>query len=418
MGPIGTLVAYGPNSGPLSAASSPEHMEGLLCGMADLMKEHCVAQKEVQDLTEQLTQSFEDLYLYSRIGPKIKTLQFSARMLRDLCGEILDTMRVDLAFAELPARPAVSVLVSAEGLSEKAPDMEELVAKLLKNIPKDASSLEEGYFIVNDSTLHTEYAGLYALPYRFLAVKMQHNDEFYGWLGMVSFNLREIFRRSELKLLNAVSEQIAVVIANTDLYRDLERFVINVVRSLVNAIEAKDVYTRGHSERVNRYSMLIAKRLGMQGESENYLHWASILHDIGKIAIPEGVLNKPTHLDDPEYELVKRHPEKGHEILGPIEQLIGSLPGILHHHERYDGKGYPQGIKGEEIPLIARIVSVADTFDAITSDRAYRKARTPQEALRIMEAVAGTQLDPGLFEIFKDVCNEELGVGKGATYGR
>jgi HD-GYP domain-containing protein (c-di-GMP phosphodiesterase class II) len=237
---------------------------------------------------------------------------------------------------------------------------------------------------------------------------MKHNGNFYGWMGLVSFNLGEIFRRSELRLLDSMAEQIAVVITNSDLYRDLERFVINMVKSLVFAIEAKDDYTRGHSERVCQYSLLMAERLGLDEERKKILQWASILHDSGKIGIPESILNKPWRLKDEEYQIIKNHPMKGHTILEPLEQLASSLPGMLHHHERYDGAGYPQGLKGKEIPLDARIIAVADTFDAITSNRAYRPAKTPEEALEEIENVAGTQLDPDLVKVFKEVFTQDL----------
>ena len=189
---------------------------------------------------------------------------------------------------------------------------------------------------------------------------------------------------------------------------DLEQFIINMVKSLVFAIEAKDMYTRGHSERVSRYSMLMGNRLGMDEKDYNDLKWASILHDIGKIGIPESILNKPDRLTDAEFDIIKGHPEKGGEILKPVEQLAGSLPGIIHHHERYDGKGYPQGLKGEEIPLSARIIAVADTFDAINSTRAYRKSRGQEKALTIIEEVAGSQLDSYMVEIFKKVYEEDI----------
>ncbi len=206
-----------------------------------------------------------------------------------------------------------------------------------------------------------------------------------------------------------MAKQIAMIIANTDLYRDMERFVINIVKSLVHAIEVKDFYTRGHSERVNRYCMMMADRLDLDKEDKENLHWASILHDVGKIGTPETILNKPAKLDDEEYDLVKNHPLKGFEILKPIEQLAGCLPGILYHHERYDGKGYPEGLKGEAIPLCARIIAIADTFDAITSDRAYRSCRSPEDALSIMKNAAGSQLDAELFEIFQKMYRDHFG---------
>jgi HD-GYP domain-containing protein (c-di-GMP phosphodiesterase class II) len=416
---VGSLIACGPNYIPSFLPFHLEQMEALLTNMTSLVEDRHNSQKEIGEMAERLTESFETLHLYSQISTQIKTLKFSTSMLKDLTEEILETMRVDLVFAELPDRREYSTLVSHEGISDKIPDQNNFVARLIDAIPPSAHSiLKEGYFIVNDSSSDPVYRELHPEPYRFLAVKMQHSGELYGWLGLVSFNLEEIFQRSELRLLGATAEQIAVVIENTDLYQNLERFVINMVKSLVNAIEAKDVYTRGHSERVNRYSMLIAERLGIEESLKSVLHWASILHDIGKIGIPETVLNKPDRLTDEEYNIIKSHPKKGCEILQPIEQLLDSLPGILHHHERYDGKGYPQGLEGEEIPLLGRMIAIADTFDAITSDRAYRPGRAPEEAVGAMEQVAGTQLDPKLFEVFKEIYLGDLGLLKEGERGK
>jgi HD-GYP domain-containing protein (c-di-GMP phosphodiesterase class II) len=200
-----------------------------------------------------------------------------------------------------------------------------------------------------------------------------------------------------------MAEQLAGFIANMDLHKDLEDFVISMVKSLVFAIEAKDEYTRGHSERVSRYSMLLGAQLGLNEVELGNLKWASILHDIGKIGIPERILNKPDGLTDDEYAVIRGHPQKGIDILRPLEQLAGSVPSILHHHERYDGCGYPKGLKGDEIPLGARIIAVADTFDAINSDRAYRAHRSKEEAMAIIEEVSGSQLDPQMVAAFREV---------------
>jgi HD-GYP domain-containing protein (c-di-GMP phosphodiesterase class II) len=159
----------------------------------------------------------------------------------------------------------------------------------------------------------------------------------------------------------------------------------------------------------------MAEKLGLDEERKKILQWSSILHDSGKIGIPESILNKPWRLKDEEYQIIKNHPMKGHTILEPLEQLASSLPGMLHHHERYDGKGYPHGLKGKKIPLEARIIAVADTFDAITSSRAYRPAKTPEEALKEIEKVAGTQLDPDLVEVFKEVFTEDLAPEQGCS---
>jgi HD-GYP domain-containing protein (c-di-GMP phosphodiesterase class II) len=275
-------------------------------------------------------------------------------------------------------------------------------------IPLDLPIVNENFFIINDSRENAQYKALSVDPYRFLTVKVQHQEKFYGWLGLVSFNLNEIFRQGELQLFISLAERLAGVIANSELYENLEQFIVNMVKSLVFAIEAKDLYTRGHSERVSKYSMLMGERLGLDKKEFNNLKWASILHDIGKIGIPESILNKPDRLTDAEYAIIKKHPVKGTEILQPMEQLTGSIPGIFHHHERYDGGGYPQGLKGEEIPLISRIIAVADTFDAINSTRAYRGSKSSEKALEIMGEVAGSQLDARIVDVFKKVYKEDM----------
>jgi HD-GYP domain-containing protein (c-di-GMP phosphodiesterase class II) len=417
---VGALIAYSSDSektgkpkktyfaSPLvrpggSRQADMQETQTFLALLAGLMEERWVSREESEEMAEELSKHFEDLYLYSKVATQIKTLRFSNAMLMELIKEILETMRADLAFARLPGREEYNAFLSAEAVPEKRPALEFFVKNLVTAIPENEPSLADNYFIINDSRISPTFSKLHPRPYRFLAVMTRHAENFYGWLGLVSFNLKEIFRRSELRLLISIAEQVAVVISNTDLYNDLERFVFNVVKSLVYAIEAKDVYTRGHSERVSRYCLLMAEHLQLEENQKNHLHWASILHDIGKIGIPESILTKPDRLTDEEYRTIRDHPEKGHTILKPLDQLSASLPSILHHHERYDGTGYPRRLKGEEIPLLARVIAVADTFDAITSDRAYRPARTPQEALAIIKEVAGSQLDPALVDIFREV---------------
>ena len=413
---VGSLVAFGSNSHQHSQfqtmaepnSSTAAEMEKFLSQVATLLEDKLTSQQEMEEMAEELTDNFEQLCFYARIAGRVRTITFSGEMLKDLVADLMDTMRTDIAFARLPERPEYNSLISSPAASKMIADQHDFIDTLIDSIPRNSPSLEENYFIVNDSRTTPGYEGHAPEPYRFLAVKMRHKGNFYGWLGLVSFNLGEIFRRSELRLLNSMAEQIAVVIANSDLYRDLERFVINMVKSLVYAIEAKDDYTRGHSERVCRYSLLMAERMGLNQERKKVLQWSSILHDSGKIGIPESILNKPWRLDDEEYQIVKNHPIKGHTILEPLEQLASSLPGMLHHHERYDGKGYPGGLKGKEIPLEARIIAVADTFDAMTSNRAYRPGKSPCEALEEMEKVAGSQLDPELVEVFKEVFRTDL----------
>lgn len=174
------------------------------------------------------------------------------------------------------------------------------------------------------------------------------------------------------------------------------------VRAFVSAIEAKDSYTRGHSERVADYGTMIAKRMGMNSESLRVFRFGALLHDVGKLAVRRAVLTKPGRLDDAEFGEIKRHPVVGAQLVSEIEFLKPALPAVLYHHERLDGSGYPAGLVGDMVPPWARIMAVADTYDAMTSTRAYRGARTHEEAMAELRRCLGTQFDPDCVRAFEE----------------
>ncbi len=166
------------------------------------------------------------------------------------------------------------------------------------------------------------------------------------------------------------------------------------IQMLAGAVDEKDPYTRGHSDRVTKYSLMIAKEMGLDPGFLEILRVSAQLHDVGKIGISDRILKKPGALTPEEFEIMKTHTSKGANILRPVPQLREMLPGIELHHEALDGRGYPYGLKGEEIPLLARVIAVADTFDALTTNRPYQNAHDPVEALRIIQSVSGKRLDP------------------------
>jgi HD-GYP domain-containing protein (c-di-GMP phosphodiesterase class II) len=179
-----------------------------------------------------------------------------------------------------------------------------------------------------------------------------------------------------------------------DAISQLQRGYTEVIVALVRAVEAKDVYTRGHTQRVADYSVRIAQEMRLSPEQLRVVSQAAILHDIGKIAIPDSILNKPGTLTPEEYEVVKQHPARGHAIIKDVRSLQLEVPGVRHHHERLDGTGYPDALRGDEIPLVARVIAVADVYDALTSARPYRPAWTQPQALEFLEQEAGRQFDP------------------------
>jgi PAS domain S-box-containing protein/putative nucleotidyltransferase with HDIG domain len=189
-------------------------------------------------------------------------------------------------------------------------------------------------------------------------------------------------------------------------YRELRQLHDGLIHSFVNAIDAKSPWTKGHSERVTEYALAIGTAMGFGGEEINILRNASLLHDIGKIGTYDVILDNPKKLSPEEHDLINLHPVKGEAILNPIKQLEAVLPIIRHHHEQMDGTGYPDGLKGEDIPLFARILCVADSFDSMTSDRPYRPARNKEYAISELKICSGTQFDPAVVKAFLDIIDD------------
>jgi putative nucleotidyltransferase with HDIG domain len=221
----------------------------------------------------------------------------------------------------------------------------------------------------------------------------------------------EVTSRTELGDLgnsfNLMTDQVERFIS--DLQRSAQEnreLFIGTVKGLAAAIDGKDPYTRGHSERVSRFSMAIAQRLGLSDEDVEKIRISALLHDVGKIAIDDNILKKPAALTDEEYEIMKGHPQKGYKIMSQIPAMKEFLAGMYMHHEMVNGMGYPQGLKGDEIPLMGKIVAVADTFDAMTTDRPYQKAMKFEDALARIESFVGTRYDPGVVAAFSEACKE------------
>jgi HD-GYP domain-containing protein (c-di-GMP phosphodiesterase class II) len=214
------------------------------------------------------------------------------------------------------------------------------------------------------------------------------------------------FDSTDVKLFNSVASGCAVFIENGRLFNDLKELFIGSLKALTSSIDAKDNYTRGHSERVAFISRWIAERLAekepLDQERIHKIYLAGLLHDIGKIGIEEVVLRKDGALTKHEWDRIKAHPSIGASILNAIKQMRDIVPGVLSHHERVDGKGYPQGLSGEQIPLISKIVGLADSFDAMTSKRTYRDAKTLEEALVEIERGLGKQFDQNIGRVFLD----------------
>jgi response regulator RpfG family c-di-GMP phosphodiesterase len=243
-----------------------------------------------------------------------------------------------------------------------------------------------------------------------LIVPLKMRDRLLGFVSTVSLTASRRFDEGQRKLLSIIASRAAAAIENARLYEDLQATFQQTIQSLARTIDKMDRYTSGHSERVARYAVNLARWLGLGEDQIEIVRHSALMHDIGKIGCVMN-LNKAGKLTQTEYEVFKRHPTYGREILDPIKFLGPVIPGVHLHHERWDGRGYPLGLQGKDIPLIARIISVADTYDAMTSDRAYRRALPHEVTVSEIERCSGTQFDPDIAGTFTErieLLREEL----------
>ncbi len=245
-----------------------------------------------------------------------------------------------------------------------------------------------------------------------VSVPLAIRGEVTGMLNVLSFNQRRIFLEGDRRTLYILASRAANAVDNARLHEQLKAVFLQTIEGFAYAIDAKDPYTHGHSRRVTRYCELISRGMGLtEGEVERVRN-AAILHDIGKIGLRLESLNKPHPLSPEERRLFQTHPQKGCKILAPINFFEELMPIIYHHHEHYDGRGYPEGKVAETIPLGARILAVADAYDAMTSDRPYRKALSLEEAIDELRENAGTQFDPEVVAAFVSILQDLPTLGR------
>ena len=243
-----------------------------------------------------------------------------------------------------------------------------------------------------------EYAGK-----SFLCVPLVLQERSLGVLNLTGKTNGEPFTEADRDFVLAIAGQIAVAIENASLYDTIQQNSFSAVQALAESLEARDPYTSGHSSRVTDYAVRVAKTLGVSHTSLQTLRYAARLHDIGKLGINEATLHKNAGLSDDEWGMIREHPVKGERIVQWLGFLDRAKPIVRHHHERWDGSGYPDGLKGEEIPFLTRILSVADCYDAMTSQRPYRGAMSHPDALAELETGKSKQFDPAVVQQFAQV---------------
>ena len=280
------------------------------------------------------------------------------------------------------------------------------VGKLCDKILRHGRSYLLDQFTLRQSNFNTAFFPQ-GFPYSIMAVPLDLPHNRVGAVALIRDEKSTLYREQDLQLLGVFASHTASALQNSHLYSRLRGMNQDVIRSFAQAVEAKDYYTRGHSERVADYACRLARAVGLEKKEIERLHIAGMLHDIGKIGIPDHILNKPGALTDEEYEHMKRHSVMGREILGQVEAMKDVTPLIYHHHERMDGRGYPDGLVGDQIPFLARIICLADSYEAMTSNRAYRNSLPMEKVMSALEQGAGTQWDQDLTVAWMSIVERE-----------
>ncbi|MCK4629021.1 MAG: HD domain-containing protein, partial [Sedimentisphaerales bacterium] len=353
---------------------------------------------ELEALTWSLAQSYEELALLHRMSDSMQVTRRPADFFARLAPEILEVVeaekllifwrRDDLLDIDLP------MLSSAGELSLARTHLEVIWDRTA------AISHEAGGVLI-DGNVDRPYAYSWPAPIRnIVSVPVYRDRRLMGAVAAVNKLNKPDFDSLDTKLLLSVANQIAVFLENFRLYRDLHELFLGSLRALTSSVDAKDAYTCGHSERVALIARHLAEQLKLDSALLNNIYLAGLLHDVGKIGIDEAVLCKPGRLTDDEFAQIKKHPQIGADILRPIKQMDHITRAVLAHHERFDGCGYPTGLSGRNIPLSGRVVMLADSFDAMISQRAYRPALPVSAALAEIRRFSGTQFDPALADAF------------------
>jgi putative nucleotidyltransferase with HDIG domain len=348
-------------------------------------------------LSTNLATTYEGLSLLYRVSGSMKLSEEPRDFLQDICDQLLDVMAIEIAAAividdRLDLDGDVVVHAGAE-----LPDVTAL-ARLSSQrvIPK----LDPTHKVFIDNRCEgIEQAAFGRRISNLIAVPLVVDNQMIGVL--LGLNKRGgDFDTFDTRLSNTIANQAAVFLANHHMYEELQELLMGVLHSLTESIDAKDPYTCGHSQRVAAISRRLAEELGFSPDHVRHVYLSGLLHDIGKIGVSESILCKNGRLTDAEYDLIKQHPVIGAKILKRIRHLEPVVPGVLTHHERPDGKGYPNRLSGEDVPIEGRIVGLADSWDAMTSDRTYRAGKPVAEAAAEIRRCARSQFDERLVEIF------------------
>lgn len=389
---------------------------GLFAGMLSDRLRINGLEEELNSLSTQLANTYEELTLIDTISGGMRVNRSSSDFFRQACLELMQVISVRGMGVVLSNEKIKQEAVLYGDLSLPPGQVQRLAEQLLATFCRSGSAGHSTTsargsmsgaagptLIINDLKNDKNYKWLGEHAQQLLAVPLQRRDQILGCLFALDKANGSEFDSVDSKLVTSISNESSIYLENAILFGDVHGLMMGLLHSLTSAVDAKDAYTCGHSERVALLSRHLAALAARPDHEVERIYMAGLLHDVGKIGVPETVLQKTGKLTPEEFDQMKKHPEIGARILSDVKQLEDIIPGVLYHHERYDGKGYPTGLAGKDIPLMGRIICLADCFDAMTSNRTYRKALPLEVALTEIRRCSGTQFDPELAESFLSI---------------
>ncbi len=376
-----------------------ESLDDVCAGIADEFS----LKSELNAMADELSERYEELHLVYAVDQQVRAMTNGVDLFQTLLKSWADHMNADVAAF---VKPGEDLCVSATNLSAPIHNLDLVLVEMRGDLYRFAHSSRQP-IVINDRADPRRAYIFTDMPFKIMCCPVFRDKAVEAILVLINHQAKPNFTNSDRKLGEVLANQLSSLSRMRSMLAETNTFNEQMAAALIEAVEAKDPYTRGHSERVHHIAMQIGAALKLGVRELDNLYWGSLLHDVGKIGIPDAVLCKPARLTRDEYTFIMVHPERSYEILRHIDRLKGALPGARHHQEKFDGSGYPHELAGNDIPLNARIIAVADTYDSITSSRAYRAGRSHEAAMVEIERCAGTQLDPEIVAVFKEVCRLE-----------
>lgn len=375
-----------------------------------ILKEEVERQERLKQLNKELLERVEEVNTLNRVMEDFSSIDSSYAIFNKVVELGVEQLKADMVFFHIYSDEDRSLVMMADsdnglddaqvrklyerGLSEKA-----------NRFILDVLGADHNPCLVSGQRKDEK---LDAVVQSLMVVPLKIRDKIFGVASAFSFNSSKLFDEKDIYYMNFITQKAAAAIENIALYENIYDNLFATLYAFVTALEVRDLYTRKHSTRVAKFAHMIAEEMGCTEEEIDIISFAGSLHDIGKIGIRDDILLKPGPLTNEEYEKIKQHPVIGAEIIGKLGLWDREMEIIRHHHERYDGKGYPDGLAGDDIPKLARILCVADSYDAMASDRAYRNKMPKEEVIEIIDRNTGTQFDPEVVKAFLKVADQEL----------